>query len=134
MPTAEIITIGTEILLGEIIDTAFKIYTRHWRPLMVLVAVVVVPAGIASFLILDAAVPPDLSNQLSETAPVIDEQLLEDMLRFLGAALLAAVIQSGAALLASAGTVRAVAEVYLGTEPDWRESLSVAFRRPNWNH
>jgi hypothetical protein len=115
--------------LGEIIDTAFKIYTRHWRALMLLVAVVVVPAGIGSYLILDAAVPPDLAQQLNDPNPVIDQALLEDMLRFLGAAALAAVIQSGAAVLAAAGSVRAVAEIYLGAEPDWRTSLVTAFRR-----
>jgi hypothetical protein len=115
--------------LGEIIDTAFKIYTRHWRALMLLVAVVVVPAGIASYLILDAAVPPDLTQQLNDPNPVVDEALLEQMLRFLGAAVLAAVIQAAAAVLASAGSVRAVAEVYLGSEPDWHSSLALAWRR-----
>jgi hypothetical protein len=114
--------------LGEIIDTAFKVYSRHWRALMLLVAVVVVPAGIASYLILDAAVLPDLTEQINETTPVFDEAMLEQMLRFLGAAVLAAVIQSAAALLASAGSVRAVAEIYLGTEPDWRASLAIAWR------
>ncbi len=115
--------------LGEIIDTAFKIYTRHWRSLMLLVGAVVVPAGIASYLILNAAVPPDLTRQLNDPAPVIDEALLNDMLRFLGAALAAAVIQSAAAVLASAGSVRAVAEIYLGIEPDWRRSLRTAAGR-----
>jgi hypothetical protein len=115
--------------LGEIIDTAFKVYTRHWRALMLLVAVVVVPAGVASYLILDAAIPPDLTQQLNDPNPVIDEALLEQMIRFLGAAVLAAVIQSAAAVLASAGSVRAVAEIYLGTAPDWRASLSFAGRR-----
>ena len=106
--------------LGEIIDTAFKIYTRHWRALVLLVAIVVIPAGIASFLILDAAVAPDLTEQLNEPTPVIDEELLEDMVRFLGAALLAALIQAAAAVLATAGSIRAVAEIYLDREPDWR--------------
>ncbi|MDR9450270.1 MAG: hypothetical protein RI637_03535, partial [Acidimicrobiia bacterium] len=113
--------------LGEIIDTAFKVYTRHWRALMLLVAIVVVPAGVASYLILDAAIPPDLTQQLND--PVIDEALLEQMLRFMGAAVLAAVIQSAAGVLASAGSVRAVAEVYLGTPPDWHSSLALAWRR-----
>ena len=115
--------------LGEIIDTAFKIYTRHWRALMLLVAVVVVPAGIASYLILNAAVVPDLTRQLNDPTSVIDDALLEQMLRFLGAAVLAAVIQSGAAVLASAGSLRAVAEIYLGTKPAWRTSLATAYRR-----
>ncbi len=115
--------------LGEIIDTAFKIYTRHWRALLLLVAVVVIPAGIASFLILNAAVPPDLVEQLNDPNPVLDEALLRDMLRFLTAAVLAALIQSGAAMLASAASVRAVAEIYLGAQPDWRASLATAARR-----
>ncbi|MDH3398363.1 MAG: hypothetical protein OEM81_11105, partial [Acidimicrobiia bacterium] len=55
--------------LGEIIDTAFKIYARHWRALMLLVAVVVVPAGVASYLILNAAIPPDLAQQLTDPNP-----------------------------------------------------------------
>lgn len=118
--------------LGEIIDTAFKIYTRHWRALMLLVAVVVVPAGIASYLIINNAVPPNLVEeieQLDRLNPVLDEALLESMLRFLGAAVLAAVIQTAAAVLAAAGSVRAVAEIYLGATPDWRSSLTGALRR-----
>lgn len=115
--------------LGEIIDTAFKVYTRHWRALVLLVAIVVVPAGIASYLILDAAVPPDVAEQLNDPTPVIDEELLEEMVRFLGAALLAALIQAAAAVLATAGSIRAVAEIYLGRKPDWRQSLGAAFNR-----
>ena len=106
--------------LGEIIDTAFKIYTRHWRALMLLVAIVVVPAGIASYLILDAAVPPDFTEQLNDPTPVIDQELLEAMVRFLGAALLAAVIQAAAAVLATLpatpgglGTVEALYQQFL---------------------
>ena len=115
--------------LGEIIDTAFKIYMRHWRALLLLVAVVVVPAGVAAYLILDAAIPPDLVQTLNDPSPVLDEALIDDMLRFLGAALLVALIESGAAVLASAGSVRAVAEIYLGASPDWRASLITAVRR-----
>ena len=118
--------------LGEIIDTAFKIYTRHWRPLMLLVAVVVVPAGIASFFIMKDAVPPDLVEQIEQLDrlnPVLDEALVRAMLRFLGAAVLAAALQTAAAVLASAGSVRAVAEIYLGASPDWRVSLATAVRR-----
>jgi hypothetical protein len=115
--------------LGEIIDTAFKIYTRHWRALLLLVAVVMIPAGIASYLILNDAVPANLVEQLNDPNPVLDEALLRDMLRFLGAAVLAALIQSGAAMLASAASVRAVAEIYLGNQPDWRASLTAAARR-----
>jgi len=118
--------------LGEIIDTAFKIYTRHWRALMLLVAVVVVPAGIASYLIMNNAVPPDLVEeieQLDRLNPVLDDALLESMLRFLGIAVLAAALQTAAAILATAGSVRAVAEIYLGATPDWRGSLAAAVRR-----
>jgi len=114
--------------LGEIIDTAFKIYKRHWKALMLLVAVAVVPAGVASYLILSAAVPPDLA-QFNDPDLVIDDALLEEILRFIGAALLAAVIQSAGVVLASAWSVRAVAEIYLGAEPDWRRSPMIAMRR-----
>lgn len=115
--------------LGEIIDTAFKIYTRNWRALVLLVAVVVVPAGVASNLILEGAVPPDLVDRLNDPNPVLDEALLQDMLRLLTAAVLAALIQSGAAVLASAAGVRAIAEIYIGAAPDWRASLTAATRR-----
>lgn len=118
--------------LGEIIDTAFKIYTRHWRALILLVGVVVVPAGIGSYLIMNNAVPPNLAEQIEQLDPlnpVLDEALLESMLRFLGAALIAAAIQTAAAVVAAAGSVRAVAEIYLGATPDWRSSLAGALRR-----
>lgn len=118
--------------LGEIIDTAFKIYTRHWRTLMLLVAAVVVPAGIVSSLIMNNAIPPNLVEELEQLDPlnpVIDEELLRSMLKFMGAAALAAAIQTAAAFLAAAGSVRAVAEIYLGASPDWRASLAGAIRR-----
>jgi hypothetical protein len=97
-----------------------------------LVAVVVIPAGIASSLIMNNAVPPDLADQIDQldtVNPVLDDQLLEDLLRFLGAAVVAGLIQAGAAVLASAGSVTAVAEIYLGGAPQWRDSLATAVRR-----
>lgn len=115
--------------LGEIIDTAFKIYVRHWRSLMLLVAAVVIPAGVIESLLLADALPDDLVQSLGDPNVVPDEETLEAAFRFLRLATAAAFVQAVAAILANAGTVRAVADVYLGNAPDWRESLGVAFRR-----
>jgi hypothetical protein len=115
--------------LSEIIDTAFKIYTRNWRTLITVVGIVIVPAAAASFLVLSSAPVPDLSQYVGDPAPAVDKNLLEESIPFLRAALLAGLIQLVGAMLAAAGSMRAVAEVYLGSTPDWRASLAAAWRR-----
>ncbi len=117
------------LALGEIIDTAFKVYVRNWRPLVALVAAVVIPAGILQYLVLTGAVPEDLFTRLSDPDLVLDEATVSDSLRLMGAAIAAALIQALASILANAGIMRAVAEIYLGRRPDWRESLRFAAGR-----
>jgi hypothetical protein len=115
--------------LGEIIDTAFKIYTRHWRVLMLAVGIVLVPALAASYLVLSSAPAPDLAPYLEEPSFVVDDGLLDEILPFFRATVAAALIQLIGAMLAAAGVMRAVAEVYLGSSPDWRATLVAAGRR-----
>ena len=115
--------------LGEIIDTAFKIYTRHWRVLMLAVGIVIVPAGVASYLILSSVPIPDLAPYVEDSSFVVDEGVFEEVLPFFRATVVAALIQLVGAMLAAAGVMRAVAEVYLGRAPDWRATLVVAGRR-----
>lgn len=115
--------------LGEIVDTAFKIYMRHWRVLTLVVGIVIVPAAVGSYLVLSSVPAPDLSPYIGDPTPVVDESLLEEIIPFFRATLVAALIQVVGAMLAAAGSMRAVAEVYLGSVPDWRASLAAAWRR-----
>lgn len=117
------------LALGEIIDTAFKVYVRNWRPFIALVAAVVIPAGVLEYLLLAGAIPGEVLDRLSDPNLAIDRETLDAARRLLAVTTAALLIQIVASVLANAGVMRGVAEVYLGRSPSWRDSLGFAVGR-----
>ncbi|MEY2442100.1 MAG: hypothetical protein QOJ46_1526 [bacterium] len=113
--------------LGEILDVAIKICVRNWRTLLKAVLIVVVPVQIVStFLTADYTVS---SLDFSTNADKTPQQTLDDLNSYLGGLAISSLLQVLAVLLASAACFRAIAQAYLGDEPDWRASLSFALHR-----
>jgi hypothetical protein len=121
--------------IGEIIDVSIKLYRNHAGTLLKAVAVVVVPVQILSALILTSAIP-DTPDPLAPVPPGGLQQP-DPTAAFDGSALwaffagiLVTVVLGGIATqLATAASLRAVSEGYLGERPTWRESLAFAFER-----
>lgn len=112
--------------VGEILDVAFKIYKRHAGSLFRLVAVVVVPLQLLGAIIFLATVDdPDAVTGIGEFDTGSDTELAGAIVGNVVVGLLGGL----AVLLVTAACTKAVADAYLQTEPDWRESLRAARRR-----
>ncbi len=113
--------------LGEILDVSIKICVRNWRTLLKAVLIIVVPVQIVSaVLTADYTVSSlDFSTNPDQTP----EETLEELNSYLGGLAISTLLQMLAVLLASAACFRAIAQAYLGDEPDWRASLKFAIER-----
>ena len=116
--------------VGEILDVSIKLYTRHFRTLLAIVAVVVVPVQLLLVPLLASALPdPELLRpQLGLTPEPVDVSQRE-LGRFLAGTAVSTLFSVVAALLAQAAAFQAVREAYLGQRPDWRRSLRFMARR-----
>ena len=115
---------------GGIFDQAFRLYTGHWRTLLTLSAIVMVPLGLAS-LGLSLVLFQDIDAALTD--PAFLEASPEEVIGLFVDALLPSLFVGllniiGLWLLQGAVT-HAVAEVYAGRAPTWQESLSTGFQR-----
>jgi hypothetical protein len=115
--------------IGEILDVAIKITTRHWWTLARIVLVVVVPIQLLAALI-DISVSEGVVTTGGQTGFDESGEIdVDQVWTFAAAAILAAVLTLLAQTLATGACFKAVADAYLGREPSWRRSLSETFRR-----
>src|SRR5919107_1339736 len=110
--------------IGEILDAGIKLFLRHWRPLVLSVVGLVLPVQILSALV-TASVAPEQFDFTSDETGVSQEEEAE----FLVGQGIILVLSFVSVLLATAVCFKAVADAYLGVEPDWRRSLRFAVRR-----
>jgi hypothetical protein len=110
--------------IGETLDAAIKIFTRHWRPLVLSVIGLVLPVQVIGVLVTASIAPESLDLTTSETGVSRGEET-----EFLLSQLAVALLSFLSVLLATATCFKAVADAYLGVEPDWRRSLKFAARR-----
>lgn len=108
--------------VGEILDVAFKIYSRHAVQLFKIVLFVVLPIQALGAVILISTVDdPDAVTGFGE----IDTKG-NDLEGALAGTLVTNLLGALAVLLATAACVKAVADAYLDRPPDWRASLRSA--------
>ncbi len=107
--------------LGEILDTAFKIYRRHFRSLCLAVLVVVVPLAVISTLVTLSADPSAFDGSADADAAFDETEV--------GALAATAVLAVLLSTLATAACTRAVAAAYLGRPVDWKASLRFGLRK-----
>jgi hypothetical protein len=110
--------------IGEILDAAIKLFLRHWKPLVLSVVGLILPVQILSALVTASVAPEQFDLTSSETG--VDEGEEAEFLIGQGVIALLSVIS---VLLATAVCFKAVADAYLGVEPDWRRSLRFAVSR-----
>jgi hypothetical protein len=106
--------------VGEIFDVSIKIYRRHFGTLIKLVSLVVVPVGIVSALVEVSALPSE--GDLYD----IDNDEVGTYIAGIAVTVLLAIV---AWTVATAASFKAVADAYLGQEPDWRNSIGFVLRR-----
>src|ERR687898_614470 len=110
--------------IGEILDAGIKLFLRHWRPLVLSVVGLILPVQIISALVTASVAPEQFDITTSESG--VDEG---EEAEFLVGQGVIAVLSIISVLLATAVCFKAVADAYLGVEPDWRRSLRFAVRR-----
>jgi hypothetical protein len=110
--------------IGEMLDAAIKIFTRHWRPLVLSVIGLVLPVQILGVLVTASIAPESLDITTTETGVSRDEET-----EFFVSQFAVGLLSFLSVLLATATCFKAVADAYLGVEPDWRRSLKFAARR-----
>ena len=110
--------------IGEILDAGIKLFTRHWRPLVLSVVGLVLPVQIISALVTASVAPEQFDFTSTETGVSEDEEA-----EFLVGQGIVVLLSFISILLATAVCFKAVADAYLGVDPDWRRSLRFAVRR-----
>src|SRR5919107_5386086 len=110
--------------VGEILDAGIKLFIRHWRPLVLSVVGLVLPVQIISALVTASVAPEQFDFTTSETGVSEDEEA-----EFFVGQGIVVLLSFVSVLLATAVCFKAVADAYLGVEPDWRRSLRFAVRR-----
>ncbi|MEA2220008.1 MAG: hypothetical protein QOJ35_2634 [Solirubrobacteraceae bacterium] len=115
--------------LGEILDVSIKICLRHWRTLLKAVLVVVVPVQIVGTIVNADYTLSSFDFSFDTSSQKTPQQTLDELNQYLGGLAISTLLQVLAALLASAACLRAIAQAYLGEQPDWRASLAFAWRR-----
>src|SRR5215218_5750259 len=110
--------------IGEILDAGIKLFMRHWRPLVLSIVALILPVQILSALVTASVAPEQFDITSSQTG--VDEGEEAEFLIGQGVIALLSVIS---VLLATAVCFKAVADAYLGVEPEWRRSLRFAVRR-----
>jgi len=110
--------------IGEILDAGIKLFMRHWRPLALSVVGLILPVQVLAALITASVAPEQFDITTDETG--VDEG---EEAEFLIGQLIIGVLTVVTVLIATAVCFKAVADAYMGVEPDWRRSLRFAVGR-----
>ena len=107
--------------IGEILSTAFRLYQRHWRTLVAIAAVVVVPLTLLQYL---------LGDWLRSRGEVTSYQEISTATWAVGAAWLVAGLAGLLMYLVLTGAItRAVAAEVAGQDPSLEQSYRFGFHR-----
>ena len=108
--------------IGEILSTAFQLYQRHWRTLLAIAAVVVVPFTLLQYL---------LGNWVRDRGEVTSNGLVVDEATWsVGLAGLVAALAGVVMFLVLTGAItRAVAAEVAGEDPGVEQSYRFGFHR-----
>ncbi len=107
--------------VGEVLDAGIKLYLRHWKPLMICVVGIILPIQIVSALVVQSIDPNSIDFSFDSGSSGSDDEL---------AAYFALELLSALGILfATAACFKAIADAWLGAEPDARRSLAFALRQ-----
>lgn len=118
--------------VGGVASKAWGIYRTNTNTLLLLAAVMVVPAYIILALLLGFAAPEgffDVTENDVRTGSIGSEWEGSDFVTFGGAALVGVIVALIATLLATGACFKVIQEVYNERVPDWRASLAAARAR-----
>ena len=109
--------------IGEILDAAFKIYRSHFKLLVGLAAVVIVPLGVLQLFLIQPQIDFFLAAVDPTFADPNPDQTMQQAFSFLGSILGVAALAAAGQILVQAATVHAVSETYAGRSPVFGASI-----------
>jgi len=112
--------------IGEILDAAIKVVTRHWKPLIICVVALVLPLSILQVLVTVSIDPEGLEFSPEVSPTQTPEELLADQGIALGITLVFAMITF---VFVNTACFKAVCDAWLGAEPTAGRSLRYGFTR-----
>lgn len=120
--------------IGEIIDVSIKLYRNNFLTLLKVVAVVVAPVQLIAALIQSSSTPSDANSFVTiapgatpgSTTPHFNTSVLWTLV---GGLLVTVVLGALASQLATAASLKAVADAYLGEKPKASPSLEFAISK-----
>jgi hypothetical protein len=118
--------------VAEIIDAAIRLLRRHARTLFAISGAVLLPLGILQFVVArwGSQVAADAALLTPSSDPQIAlEQMFDTLGPFFLVALVSGVVAGLAQLLVQLGSVKAITDIYLEQDPNWRDSLAYGFKR-----
>ncbi|HVL81969.1 MAG TPA: hypothetical protein VM840_10300 [Actinomycetota bacterium] len=116
--------------IGEIVDVGIKIFTRNFKPLVVAVAVVVVPVQVlASFISVSAGGFQDFTAFTQPPTGEVPVVHPRDLATMAVGGFFVTVLGLISTQLATGASFKAVSDAYLGSTADWRSSLGFAVAR-----
>ena len=118
--------------IGEILDVAIKIYRRNAWTLFRIVLVVIAPLSLLANLIVVSAIPAHLTphtERIGDQLFIVTTPTTAQWHTLLAGVAAAALLGMVGYLVATGATYKAVADAFLGGEPNWKRSLAYAFKR-----
>jgi hypothetical protein len=118
--------------IGEILDVAIKLYRRNAWTLIRIVLVIVVPVTIVANLIQVSATPNELTPHFGVTGFTGSNDTTvtaHQAVTLVVGVLVALALTWIGSLVATGATFKALAESFLGEQPEWKASLGFAARR-----
>lgn len=115
--------------IGELLDAAMKVCTANFRTLIRISLFVVLPAQLISAIVLASTMPEDWTANTWDFSAQDDETISDDdAWTLIAGQLVSLAVVVVMQMLATAACFRAIAQAWLGNEPDWRESLKFGVR------
>jgi hypothetical protein len=115
--------------VGEIVDVAIKIYWRNALTLFRIVLPVAAPVALLSSLVMNSSTSEDFVT--TSTDPFTGQETVHFNHPYLlvTGVVVVVVLSLVSTILATGGCFKAVADAYLGEQPNWRSSLLFALRK-----
>lgn len=117
------------LAIGEIIDASVKVLKANARTLFTISALVMVPVGLVQLVVAVMVGPIDTPTTVVDTAGQIDPAVLDSLAALLGLLLVTGLFAALGSTLVQASSIVAIARVFQGESPDWRQSLASGARR-----
>ena len=116
--------------IGEIFDRTVTLYVRHFGLFTLIIVVVVLPLTVASyFSTYGSGAYQQVLQQASHPSSTPSPVMFSRLMQFEGLLMLVLLLQLLLVPFANTATASAVADLYRGKRPTWRQSYAAALRR-----